>query len=112
MSYLELVRLSLLQHIPEILGWVVGVILAVRVLRSGGGKAEKLFLAGCSLKLVVYLVIPFMSGLVNSLMHQGGRNLQTTALIFQLPLSILSLAGFVCLVYAFWLKFWTRKQGI
>lgn len=110
MSYLELIGPSLARHIPELLGWLVGFILAVRMLRRGGGKAEKLFLAGCSLLVVLHLASPFLSGLVSSLLRQGWRSPQTPGLILQLPVAILSLAGLFCLVYAFWLKFWTRRS--
>ena len=112
MSYLELIEPSLVRHIPELLGWLAGFILAVRMLRRGGGKAERLFLAGCSLMLVLHLASPFLSGLVSSLLREGWRSPQTPGLILLLPVGILGLAGLVCLVYAFWLKFWTRKWGL
>ena len=111
MSYLELMGPSLAQHIPELLAWLVGFILAVRMLRRGGSKAEKLFLAGCSLLVALHLASPFLSGLVSSLLREGWRSRQAVSLMLTLPVSILGLAGLVCLVYAFWLKFWTRKRG-
>ena len=70
MNYLELVGPSLLRHTPELLGWLVGVILALRMLRRGGGKAEKLFLIGCGLMFMTQIVIPFLSGLAWWLIHE------------------------------------------
>ena len=113
MNYLEVVGTSLLRHTPELLGWLVGVILALRMLKRGGGKAEKLFLAGCSLMLVIQLVSPFLSGFAWWLSHeQGMRRALASVLAVSLPMGVLGLAGFVCLVYAFWLKFWTRKRRL
>ena len=110
MNYFEMIAPSLLRHAPELLGWLVGIILAVRILRQGSGKAEKLFMAGCSLMLAVQLVSPFLSGLVSLLLRNGWRSPQTPALILQLPVAVLGIAGFVCLVYAFWLVFWKNRQ--
>lgn len=112
MSYFEMIGPSLLQHIPELLAWLVGVVLAVHMLRRGSGKAEKLFLAGCCLMLAVQLASPLLSGLVSLLLRSGWRSPQTPALVLQLPVAVLGLAGIVCLVYAFWLRFWVRKRGL
>jgi len=112
MNYFELIVPSLLRHIPELLGWLVGMILAIRILRRGGGKAEKLFLAGCSLMVVLHLASPFLSGLVSSLVREGWRSPQTSGLILTLPVGVLGLAGFVCLVYAFWLRFWRKRREV
>ncbi len=105
MSYYELISPSLWRHIPELLGWLVGLVLAVVMVRRSDGKTETLFLAGCGLMFIVQLISPLLSGLVSTLVHQGWRTPQTVGLIFQLPMGILGLAGFVCLVYAFWTKF-------
>ncbi len=110
MSYYELISPSLWRHMPELLGWLVGTVLAVIMVRRGGGRAEKLFLAGCCLMFTVQLISPFLSGLVSTLVHQGWRTPQTVGLILQLPIGILGLAGFVCLVYAFWVSFWRKRQ--
>ncbi len=113
MNYLEVVGTSLLRHTPELLGWLVGVILALRMLKRGGGKAEKLFMAGCSLMLAIQLVGPFLSGLAWWLSYdQGMKRALASGLAVSLPMGVLGLAGFVCLVCAFWLKFWIRKRGL
>ena len=112
MSYLEMIGPSLLRNIPEFLGWFIGLVLAVRMVRRGGGKAEKLFLAGCSLISIIALISPFLSGLVSTLVHQGWRTPQTATLILSLPIGILGFAGFTCLVSAFWVRFWRKRQGL
>jgi len=112
MNYLELISPSLLRNIPELLGWLFGVVLAGIIVRRGGGKAEKLLLAGCSLMSIIALISPFLSGLVSTLLREGWRTAPTVGLILQLPIGILGLAGFVCLVYAFWVRFWVRRREL
>lgn len=36
MNYFEMVGPSLLRHTPELLGWLVGTVFAVRMVRRGG----------------------------------------------------------------------------
>ncbi|MFC1985551.1 hypothetical protein ACFLUK_01545 [Chloroflexota bacterium] len=99
----------MLRYIPELLAWLVGVILAVAMVRRGGGKAEKLFLAGCSLMFATRLATPLLSELVHLLMLERDMSnidiAQTMGLAVNLPISILTVAGLVCLVWAFWVRF-------
>ena len=111
MSYLELVVSilpSLLISIPVLLAWLVGVVLAVRMLRRGG-KAEKLLLIGCSLMFVAQVVRPFLQGLAIWLVAEHGMTrASTSGLVVSLPTSILSMAGIVCLIFAFWTRWRTK----
>ena len=109
MSYFEMVSPSLLQRTPELLAWLFGIILAASMVTGGGHLAEKLFLAGCILMLVMHLAAPFLSGLVSTLLQQGWRSPMTPTLILSLPMGILGFAGFMCLISAFWLRF--RRKG-
>lgn len=111
MDYLEIVNPSLMRHAPELLGWLAGMVFAVRMVRRGGGKAEKLFLSGCSLVFLIQLAFPFLTGLVWWLIHERGiSRALASGLAVSLPAGVLGTAGLVCLVYAFWLRFWIRKQ--
>ncbi len=85
-----------MEYIPEILAWLFGIVLAVRMVRRGGTKAEKLLLAGCSL-MFIYL----LASASHILWYIIGM-----AWVF---MSILILAGLVCLVWAFWVRFWRRR---
>jgi len=104
----------MLRYIPELVAWGIGVVLAIIMVRRGGGKAEKLLLAGCSLIFVTRLASPLLHELVQRLVSEQGMShidiAQTMGLTVSLPLSILGLAGFVCLVLAFWMRFWPRRQ--
>ena len=108
------VEISILRYIPELLAWGIGIFLAVIMVRRGGGKAEKLFLAGCSLMFAVKLAMPLLSELVHWLMaaqDMSNRDIaQTMGLAINLPFSILAIAGMVCLVYAFWVRFRSGRQ--
>ena len=114
MSYLELVVStlpSLLVSIPVLLAWLVGIVLAVRMVRRGGGKAEKLLLIGCSLMFVAQVVRPFLQGLAIWLVAEYGMTRAgTSGLVISLPTSILSMAGIVCLIFAFWMR-WKSKAA-
>ena len=113
MNYFELVGSSFLGHIPSLLAWLVGIVLAVRMVRRGGSKAEKLFLTGCSLMFVIQLAFPFLSGLAQWLVIELEMSRAfASGLVLSLPVGVLGLAGLVCLVYAFWLRFWIRKQEL
>ena len=111
MNYLELVRPTLLGNIPMLLAWLVGIVLAVRMLRRGGGKAEKLLLAGCSLMFLAVIVRPFLTGLALWLVAEHGITRASSAgLALSLPLGILDMAGIVCLILAFWTR-WRIKSA-
>ena len=112
MSYFEMVFPSLLRNTPELVAWLFGIVLAVFMVRWGGGRAEKLLLAGCSLMCAVQLVGPFLSGFVSLLLREGWQSPQTPGLILSLPMGILGLAGFVCLVLAFWMRFRRMRQEL
>jgi len=108
MNYLEAVGPTLLVNTPILLAWLVGIVLAVRMLRRGGGKAEKLLLIGCSLMFVAQIVRPFLTGLALWLVHEHGMTrASASGLAFSLPITILSMIGIVCLVYAFWTRWKT-----
>ena len=112
----QVIEISILRYIPELVAWGIGIIVAVLMVKRGGGKAEKLLLAGCSFMFVIQLASPFLSELVQSQLWEQSMNYvsraQAMALFVSLPMSILGLAGLVCLVYAFWLRFVTRRREL
>jgi len=111
MNYLEAVGPSLLGSSPILVAWLVGIVLAVRMVRRGGGKAEHLLLIGCSLMFVAQIIRPFLTALTLWLVHeQGMTRAGASGLALSLPISILSMAGIICLIYAFWVKFKARED--
>ena len=110
----QIVEISMLRYVPELLAWGFGIFLAVLMVRRSGGKAEKLLLAGCSLMFIRQIASPLLNGFVQRLVSEQGRSYidiaQTIGLTVSLPIGILGLTGFVCLVLAFWMRFWKRRQ--
>jgi hypothetical protein len=107
MEYLETIGEALLSNIPGILAWSIGIAVAVVLLRRGGCRAEKLFLAGVCLMFFAALAGPLLQGLgrwVISESESFGARATTYGLIL-LPVSVFYLAGLVCLVWGFWLRF-------
>ena len=103
---------ALLFKSPLIVAWIVGTVIAALMLKRGGGKAERLLLIGCCLMLAETLISPFTQVLMRWLIAQqnmSGQRIGITMSIAQIPLAIISLAGIVCLVIAFWKKF---KAGL
>lgn len=109
MNYLEVVGPAFLGNTPMLVAWLVGIVLAVLMLRRGGGKAEKLLLAGCSLMFVAQIISPFLTGLSLWLVHEHEMTRASSiGLTFSLPISILNMAGIICLILAFWTRWRTR----
>ena len=112
MEYFASVGPTLLFCSPVLVGWIVGIILATRMLKKGGGKPERLLLIGCCLMLAEMLISPFIHVLIIRLIEERtitAQGIGLTSSMAQIPLGIISLAGIVCLVYAFWIKF---KAGL
>jgi len=81
-------------------------ILTVLMLKRGGGKAEKLLLTGCVVMFVDTLYISVRKGILPWLIEEHGMTLLGVPhQSLHWTQSILSLAGIVCLVIAFWMKF-------
>ena len=110
-SFIAEIGSSLLKNTPELMAWLFGIVLAVVMLRRGGARAEKLLLAGCSLVFLVDLINPLVRELVRRWMSEQDMSYVSAAQtigLASLPMTVLSLAGLVCLVWAFWMRF--RKE--
>lgn len=111
----QVVEISIFRYIPEILSWLIGIILAIIMMRRGGGRAEKLFLAGCSLMFAARLASPLLNEFVQSLPRNGMSYTEIArrmSLFAGIPTSILALAGLVCLVWAFWVRFAGKERAL
>ncbi|MFH1382444.1 MAG: hypothetical protein ABIH70_06065 [Chloroflexota bacterium] len=109
MTWLAVVFNNLVLIAPTI-AWIIAIVLTVLMLRQGGGRAEHFLLTGCCLMLAsVLLTIP-ISVIVPMLIESGASNIRTASVVggYRLFLSLINLAGIVCLVYAYWVKFKVR----
>jgi hypothetical protein len=94
--------------------WIAVIIFAAVMLGRGGGRAERLFIAGASIKLAAVLLgIPANSILV-WLIGKGHETDYVSSVLIgsSIFLEAVSMAGILCLVYAFWLKFNTKEVKI
>jgi len=105
---IQVVEISLLRYVPELVAWVIGLVLAIIMVRQGGGKAEKLLLAGCSLMFLVGIISVLLGSMTPWLLEQR-ISAQEFGLIRSISI-IPSLAGFICLILAFFVRFKTKKQ--
>ena len=106
----ELIAFGFQRSIPEILVWSFGIALAIIMLRRGGGKPETLLLIGCSL----FLLASLSSLIINTVVHTINKleiSAMTYGWIMSLTIGLLSLIGFICLVWGFWIKFRKKKEA-
>jgi hypothetical protein len=104
---------SLLNAVPDIIAWTLGIVLAVMMIRRGGLKPEKLLLTGCCLMSAEIVLSPIVRELVMNWIKGNNTSALSygqAALYITIPQLVLSLAGFICLVVAFWIKFRVKKQ--
>jgi len=95
---------------PALALWIAVVIFAVVMLRRGGGRAERLLITGGSLKIIGnLLVIPSVFA-VPWLVDRGYDHTVAISAMsgYGIFLNVIGMAGIICLVYAFWVKF---KEG-
>jgi hypothetical protein len=114
MTYLDAVISHVWGNIPGLIAWLVGIVLAALMIKRGGGKAEKFLLAGCSLMFTAHIVSPLLSGLLIWMMGEQRIDRMSSAnlaIFISLPMSILSMAGIICLLYAFWTR-WKTTQAV
>jgi cytochrome bd-type quinol oxidase subunit 2 len=94
--------------------WSVAVVLAVKMVRRNGGRAERFLLVGVSLMLASSIVGSAWAILYPSLMPklvETGTDHKIISLIFSainFVRAFISLGGIICLIYAFWQKFRIR----
>jgi len=103
---------GLLSSALSLVGWIVVVVLATIMLRRGGGRAECFLLAGASLMLLQSLITTLTVALSTWLIVDWGMaNVEAASVLgmFGLIRGLVGLAGIICLVYAFWIRFKARS---
>jgi len=92
---------------PALIFWIAVVVFAAIMLRRGGGKAERFLVAGGIIKLAgTLLSIPslfIMPWLIGMGYDTAYANSVTSG--WGIFLKVIGMAGILCLVYAFWVKF-------
>ena len=97
---------------PALVLWIVVIILAAVMLRRGGGRAERFLVAGAGLKIISNLPIMPTLFITPWLYGEGYSSTYARSVIevYGIFCKIVGMAGIVCLVYAFWVKFNTRNS--
>jgi len=96
---------------PALVFWIAVIILAAIILRRSGGRAERFLVAGAGIGIAGTLLRIPVSAISPWLFQQDYSHtyiscVSTSCGIF---LNIIGMAGIICFVYAFWLKFNARN---
>jgi cytochrome bd-type quinol oxidase subunit 2 len=102
---------GLINAAPSLIVWIATIVLAGVLLRRRGGRAEKFLLAGGVVMLVNSLLMITGVVVVPYLVERGATMTDASSAAWSLNLlrSVIGMAGIICLVYAFWVKF---KTGV
>ncbi len=103
---------NLIPAAPYLAAWIAAIVFSVIMLRRGGGRAERFLLTGSCLMLAgklfsvpTVLIVPLLVG-------SGWSTDRALPMLsgFGFFLGLISLAGIMCLVYAFWIKFKVKSR--
>lgn len=96
---------------PVLAFWIAVVILAVVMLRHRKERAERFLVAGASLKIVSNLLSIATFAIIPWLINTGYSVDSANSVVFGYGIfcNVVGMAGILCLVYAFWVKFRVRS---
>lgn len=101
----------LIGSLPALALWIAVIIFGIVMLKRGGGRAERFFIAGGSIKLLGNLLIIPSFIITSRLFNQDYSTdyVNTVSNGISIFRNIVSMAGMICLIYAFWVKFNKRN---
>ncbi len=108
---IRLTVLCFLPHAMYLIVWTLALVFAVRIVRRGAGRSERLFLVGVCVMLGVAVVSAALAGTYTGLticLNNAGYQPLTMAVIvsgIHLIVPVLSVLGIGFLVCSFWRKF-------
>jgi len=93
--------------VPALLLWIAVIVLAAILLRRGGDRAERFLIAGASLKIISNLLGLAAFAILHVLINRGYSMTYANSVVFGYGIfcNVVGMAGIICLVYAFWVKF-------
>lgn len=103
---------SIASAIPRLVIWTAVIILSAIVLRRSVGRAERFLLAGVILMLVSTLLNIPSPFIVPWFIESGGATnlISSISRGYRILLGIIDMAGIICLIYGFWIKFRTANS--
>lgn len=103
---------------PFLAGWIAVIVLASLMLRRSRGRAESFLLAGASLMLAKTLFGSFSANIrallqVRLVVEKGWSQPSLIPVFTGIDIFVgcISMAGIICLIYAFWVKFKAREDA-
>ena len=92
---------------PALLFWIAVIIFGIIMLKRGGGLAERFLVAGAGVKIAAVLLSIPAFAITVWLMDKGysASYIDSVATGYGIFIDIIGMAGVICLIYAFWVKF-------
>ena len=100
--------------VPALLLWIAVIVLVAILLRRGGGRAERFLIVGASLKIIDNLLGLAAFAILHGLINRGYSMAYANSVVFGYGIfcNVVGMAGIICLVYAFWVKFKVRNVEV
>jgi hypothetical protein len=98
---------------PVLVLWIAVVVFAAVMLRRGGGRAERFMITGAGIKILSNLLTIPMVFIVPWLIGRGYNSdyAISASTGYGIFLNVIGMAGIICLIYAFWIKFRERDSS-
>ena len=113
-DFFQLLLGNLVGDAIPLIFWIAVIVFATVVLKRKRGKAERFLVIGCSLNIVAYLLSIPVLAIITWLIYQdysiGFVGMIST--FTGISVNIFSMAGIICLIYAFWVKFKVKESLI
>ena len=92
---------------PALVLWIAVIVFAVIMLRRGGGRAERFLVTGASLKIISNLLSIPSFAILHWFIQKGYSIDYANSVVsgYGISCKVIGMAGIICLVYAFWIKF-------
>lgn len=99
---------------PALVFWIVIIIFATIMLRRVGGRAERFLVAGVGIEMAGTLLRIPMGAIAPWIFHQGYSTtyISSVSTGYGIFLNVISMAGIICFIYAFWVKFKAKSYNI
>jgi hypothetical protein len=116
MEFSDIFTVSLVQFLartPILAFWIAVIIFGAVMLGRSGGRAERFLITGAIIKIAAN-VLSIPSPVISSWLIGEGHEITDISTFntgYSIVLGIISMAGIVCLIYAFWIKFKTMRTG-
>ena len=112
-AYFNMIIAGLIGAMPALIFWIAVIVFSSVMLGRGGGRAERFLIAGAGIKLAASLLaipstaIVFLLTPARPIEPSSVTSILST---YGILIDVIGMAGIICLIYAFWIKFSTIKS--